>query len=134
MNGINGMNQNEMEIDYNMIIDDDKDDDVPINVMQNLQIGINKPQDFDNQLSSMAFGIDLMMDDIIDQMEMGDDGQNDEEDDIDDVHSTPMGPTAKGPPPNININDKNMVLMEGGAGNGEGYHGHNPLMEDIGKN
>ena len=82
----------------------------------------------------MAFGNDLMMDDIIDQMELGDDGQNDDEDDIDDVCSTPMGPTPMGPTPmgpaskppmvGMPVNDDN--LMEGGEGGNAHY---NPLME-----
>ena len=50
-----------------------------------------KADEFDNHISSMAMGNDLMMDDIVEMMDHGDDGGDD------DYAETPMGP---GPTPN----------------------------------
>ena len=56
-----------------------------------------KADDFDNQISSMAFGNNMMMDDIVAMMDDGDDGNNDDDGDEDEHGHTPMGPTPSGP-------------------------------------
>ena len=82
----------QIEIDYNMIVEEKKDyDDIKSEPEEAPPISykFKKMDDFDNQLSSIAFGNELVMDDIINQMDNGDDGQNND-------HETPMGPTPTG--------------------------------------
>ena len=99
----------------------------------------SRMDDFDNQLSSIAFGNELVMDDIIDQMDAGDDGQNGD-DEPDNIHQTPMGPTPMGP--NNDDEDSDEILIEGdddekmdlqvsgidGEGSPNIHHNNNPLL------
>eukprot|EP00485_Elphidium_margaritaceum_P001514 CAMPEP_0202686174 /NCGR_PEP_ID=MMETSP1385-20130828/1972_1 /ASSEMBLY_ACC=CAM_ASM_000861 /TAXON_ID=933848 /ORGANISM="Elphidium margaritaceum" /LENGTH=695 /DNA_ID=CAMNT_0049340699 /DNA_START=83 /DNA_END=2167 /DNA_ORIENTATION=- len=88
----------EFEIDYSYIVENKGNEDIHVSnfEQQNLQQPKHNMGDFDNQLSSLAMGNELVMDDIIAQMELGDDGQ-DGDDPVDNVHETPMGPTPMGP-------------------------------------
>eukprot|EP01083_Nonionella_stella_P003848 11060_1 len=92
-----------------------------------------KNDDLHNNLSSMMVGNDLMMDDIIDQMECGDDGNNDEEEEN---PLTPMGPTPNGlppPPPQAYGGGYDEAPVAFGQANNNEYNlnNQNPLLVDA---
>eukprot|EP01084_Bolivina_argentea_P130848 231002_1 len=97
---------------------------------QNKAQADKKNEDLHNNLSSMMVGNDLMMDDIIDQMECGDDGNNDEA-------LTPMGHTPNGlpppPPPEQfgGYDDAPVAFGHNNEYNVNAAVNHNPLLIDA---
>merc|ERR1712228_806583 len=80
----------------------------------------------------LAFGNGLMMDDIVNQMEMGDDGND--ADDFDDEANvgTPMGPTPMAPPSqqqnNSDYDDNNLQQAQHEGNHLMNNNKNNPLM------
>merc|ERR1712204_156488 len=116
-----------------MGIDDDLDAEEDGKIFSNLAVvpKIANVNDFDNQLSSLAFGNGLMMDDIVNQMEMGDDGNDGDDFDDEANLETPMGPTPQMPKQQQEENNyDDMQLEEGNYHKQPKQNNNNPLMMD----